>query len=134
VCDIAPCDTNTVADVYLHDRDYDEDGVWDHENSDSTVPPDGNLYDPGEVQTVRVSERSSGGQAVNLHSSDVAISADSHLVAFSSRASNLVAGDTNDVPDVFVRDRLTGTAQTSVMDPAMGLTVQTSARAISYRI
>jgi Tol biopolymer transport system component len=31
-----------------------------------------------------------------------------HLVFFSSEATNLVAGDTNAVPDVFVRDRTTG--------------------------
>jgi Tol biopolymer transport system component len=34
------------------------------------------------------------------------ISADGRFVAFYSSASNLVAGDTNDSPDVFVRDRV----------------------------
>jgi Tol biopolymer transport system component len=37
------------------------------------------------------------------------VSADGRYVAFSSVAINLVAGDTNGVEDVFVRDRLTGT-------------------------
>ncbi len=37
-----------------------------------------------------------------------AISADGRYVAFTSGASNLVAGDTNSTADVFVRDRLTG--------------------------
>jgi Tol biopolymer transport system component len=36
------------------------------------------------------------------------LSAEGRYVAFSSSASNLVAGDTNDDWDVFVRDRLTG--------------------------
>src|SRR4051794_9344185 len=37
------------------------------------------------------------------------ISADGRFVAFSSHASDLVAGDTNGVADVFVVDRATGT-------------------------
>jgi len=36
------------------------------------------------------------------------ISADGRLVAFPSTATNLVSGDTNGVPDIFVHDRLTG--------------------------
>ena len=34
---------------------------------------------------------------------------DAHFIAFSSAASDLVAADTNGIPDVFVRDRLAGT-------------------------
>lgn len=37
-----------------------------------------------------------------------AINADGHFVAFTSYSSNLVTGDVNGLPDVFVRDRLTG--------------------------
>ncbi len=37
-----------------------------------------------------------------------ALSADGRFVAFHSKAANLVAGDTNGVDDVFVRDRITG--------------------------
>jgi Ca2+-binding RTX toxin-like protein len=49
------------------------------------------------------------GAAANFGSYEsVAISADGRFVAFSSRASNLVAGDTNRGGDVFVRDRLSG--------------------------
>jgi Tol biopolymer transport system component len=40
-----------------------------------------------------------------------AISADHRFVAFGSLADNLVAGDTNGVSDVFVRDRFTGTTE-----------------------
>lgn len=52
--------------------------------------------------------RPSGGGLPNGRSLDPAISADGRLVAFQSRASNLVAGDTNGADDVFVRDRFTG--------------------------
>jgi Tol biopolymer transport system component len=41
----------------------------------------------------------------------ISISADGRFVAFESRASTLVAGDTNGVSDVFVRDRLLGTTE-----------------------
>jgi len=47
-----------------------------------------------------------------------AVSADGRKVAFTSDASNLVAGDTNSVPDVFVRDTLTGTTTRASLDPA----------------
>lgn len=40
-----------------------------------------------------------------------AISGDGRFVAFPSAASNLVAGDTNEAVDVFVRDRLAGTTE-----------------------
>ena len=64
--------------------------------------------------TERVSVDSAGGQANNLSSSP-AISGDGRFVAFSSEASNLVAGDTNGRRDVFVHDRQAGaTARVSV--------------------
>lgn len=44
------------------------------------------------------------GRAANQTSSQPAISADGRYVAFTSKASNLVAGDTNRKTDVFVRD------------------------------
>ena len=46
-----------------------------------------------------------GGAAPNGHSEDPAISSNGAIVAFSSSASNLVTGDTNNVADVFVYDR-----------------------------
>jgi WD40-like Beta Propeller Repeat len=49
-----------------------------------------------------------GGQESNESSGTPLLSADGRFVAFSSLASNLVIGDTNDMTDVFVRDRLTG--------------------------
>ena len=46
------------------------------------------------------------------------ISADGRFVAFSSRATNLVPHDTNDAPDVFVRDRKAGTTQRINVSPS----------------
>lgn len=58
--------------------------------------------------TERVSLPSAGGEA-NGRSFTSAISDDGRWVTFDSDADNLVAGDTNGVMDVFVRDRLNGT-------------------------
>ena len=57
--------------------------------------------------TTRVSVASNGTQG-NHDSGIPAISTDGRFVTFSSAADNLVAGDTNGVPDIFVRDRQTG--------------------------
>jgi Tol biopolymer transport system component len=57
--------------------------------------------------TERVSVNSSAAQG-NGDSEGGSLSADARYVAFYSGASNLVAGDTNDTDDVFVRDRQTG--------------------------
>lgn len=59
-------------------------------------------------QTQRVSVDSTGQQA-NSDSSNAVISADGKFVAFTSNASNLVAGDTNGFPDVFIRNLALGT-------------------------
>jgi len=58
-------------------------------------------------QTTLISSSSTGAMA-NHYSWDCAISGDGRYVTFSSTASNLVAGDTNSVRDVFVKDRQTG--------------------------
>lgn len=55
----------------------------------------------------RVSTDASGDQA-NGDSGQASISDDGRYVAFTSYASNLVPGDTNNVYDVFVKDLLTG--------------------------
>ncbi len=60
--------------------------------------------------TRRVSLGSDGMQADGF-SDGPAISANGRFVAFRSDASNLVPGDTNGLPDVFVRDRWNGTTQ-----------------------
>lgn len=58
--------------------------------------------------TTRESVDSAGGQAIGGGSSEGSISDDGRYVAFTSAATNLVAGDTNGFQDVFVRDRTTG--------------------------
>jgi Tol biopolymer transport system component len=55
--------------------------------------------------TTRVSVSSSGEQGI-LWSRSSSISADGRFVAFWSESSNLVVGDTNDRPDVFIRGPL----------------------------
>ena len=60
-----------------------------------------------DAATERVSIASSGTEA-NSFSTASSISSDGRIVAYASVASNLVAGDTNAVSDVFVRDRSTG--------------------------
>jgi Tol biopolymer transport system component len=54
---------------------------------------------------------SQGIEQANDHSSSPVLSADGRYVAFQSGASNLVPGDTNDVGDIFVHDRQTGTIE-----------------------
>lgn len=65
--------------------------------------------------TTRVSVSSAGveGNGASITRSDalVALSANGRFVAFNSSASNLVAGDTNGVPDIFVHDLLLGTTE-----------------------
>ena len=69
----------------------------------SRASPDG-----GSATTIRVSVSASGAQA-DGESTGVALSGDARYVAFVSFATNLVQADTNNLPDVFVRDREEGT-------------------------
>jgi len=74
------------------------------------VPGDANghrdifLYDRA-LDTVTRINLAPGGAEANEISQQPAINADGRYVAFSSRASNLVAGDTNNLWDIFVYDR-----------------------------
>jgi Tol biopolymer transport system component len=81
---VAGGDTNEKFDVFVHG------------DSDLALNP-----------TARVSVGSSGNQG-DEDSVNASISADGRFVAFDSEAANLVAGDTNEVSDVFVHDRQTG--------------------------
>jgi Tol biopolymer transport system component len=66
--------------------------------------------------TVRVS-RSTGGTQANGNSEAPAISADGRYVVYSSDATNLVSGDTNAQPDIFLRDLVAGTtSRVSITD------------------
>ncbi len=87
-------DTNGVSDTFVHDR---QSGTTEH-----------------------VSVNSSGAQGsggfLTFGSLRPSISADGRYVAFDSDATNLVAGDTNDSTDVFVRDRQMGTTERVSID------------------
>jgi Tol biopolymer transport system component len=81
---VANSDRNSVLDVFVRDRATD--------------------------QTTLVSV-TPAGKAGNASSFDASISADGRYVAFLSDASNLIAGDTNHVRDIFVRDLVAGTTE-----------------------
>jgi Tol biopolymer transport system component len=92
-------DTNGSYDVFVRDRD-----------------PDGNgVFDEGNDTTQRVSVANDGSQG-NASSYLGPISPDGRFVVFGSPADNLVAGDTNNAYDVFVRDRLAGTTTRASVD------------------
>lgn len=86
---LVPGDTNGKRDLFLHDR-------WTG-------------------TTERVSVGWSGAQADD-ESWAPAVTPDGRYVAFQSRATNLVAGDTNGTWDVFVRDRLLDTTERVSLD------------------
>lgn len=75
------------------------------------------VYDRVTGHMERVSVSTSGAQSeptqstIFTHIIAPSISADGRYVEFKSKASNLVAGDTNGVVDVFVRDRLARTTE-----------------------
>jgi Tol biopolymer transport system component len=76
---------------------------------DTNLGPDVFVHDLVTGKTTRVSVNSRGRQASpKSESGGPAISTGGRYVAFSSNATNLVRGDTNGLPDVFVRDRKTG--------------------------
>jgi Tol biopolymer transport system component len=81
---LVPGDTNGASDAFVHDRLT---GITERVSvSTAGVQGDHNSIIPG-------------------------ISGDGSLVVFRSRASNLVAGDTNGVDDIFLRDRVAGTTE-----------------------
>lgn len=103
---LVPNDTNDLKDIFLHDRDADNDEIFD-EN--------------GAVSTTRISVATGGTQASGGESFTPAISANGQVVAFGSLATNLVGGDNNAVTDVFVRDLSTGTTtRVSVSSAGVG--------------
>jgi Tol biopolymer transport system component len=67
--------------------------------------------------TERVSV-ATGGAEGDLYSGAGSISTDGRFVVFASYATNLVMGDTNSNPDVFVRDRQNGTTESVSVDPS----------------
>lgn len=78
-------------------------------SGDANFEPDVFARDFARATTARVDMRPASLPFAN--SSDVSISADGTVVAFLSDASNLVPGDTNGYPDVFVYDRTRATTE-----------------------
>jgi Tol biopolymer transport system component len=77
-------------------------------SNDTNGEPDIFVHDMTTGETARISVHTDG-TAANGASDSSSISADGHYVAFASFATNLVSGDSNNVYDVFVRDRWTNT-------------------------
>ncbi len=132
-------DTNGVTDAFLRDRQTGETfrmsvgsgGIQAEKQSgiasvsgdgrqvafrcdaDNIVPGDNNaapdifVHDRLTAQTVRVSVASDGSQVVGLNTS-CSISSDGRFVVFMSNATELVPGDTNNAPDIFVHELSTG--------------------------
>jgi len=74
---------------------------------DTNARQDVYLYDRGTRTLTRVSVASDGSEA-NASSGHPRISANGRYIVFDSTATNLVAGDTNGLSDVFRHDRVTG--------------------------
>jgi len=71
------------------------------------------------MNITRVSVDSAGNQAIGSSFIDISsISANGRFVAFESKASNLVPGDTNNTYDIFVRDLSTNTTTLASVDSA----------------
>lgn len=142
---LVPGDTNALSDVFVHDRrtgattrvSIATDGAQASGDSPS-LSADGRyvafesgssslggtnfwrdvfVHDRETGQTRLVSASTSGIDA-NFPSQDPSISADGRYVAFTSMASNLIAGDTNGVTDVFVRDLSTSRTTRVSVDSA----------------
>ncbi|MCB8925444.1 MAG: PD40 domain-containing protein [Ardenticatenaceae bacterium] len=86
----------TGSNVYVHDRDADEDGVFDEPG-------------PSETRNELISINLYGFPSTG--GSRPSISQDGRYVVFSSDAADLVTGDNNGATDIFVRDRFTGTTE-----------------------
>lgn len=70
------------------------------------------------AQSTTLASVDSAGSAANSQCHDAAISRDGAVVAFSSFATNLVTGDTNNASDVFLHDTLTGQTTRVSVDSA----------------
>ena len=87
------------------------------------VPGDGNfstdifVHDTKSDLTTRVSVDSAGAEG-NQGADFPSISANGRYVAFASNASNLVPGDGNGLPDIFVHDRNSGLTTRESVDSA----------------
>lgn len=89
---LVPSDTNGFDDIFLADRDPDQNGI----------------FDEGNLSLTRVSLGPSAVEP-NGPCSSPTISADGRWVCFASLATNLVVGDSNGFSDIFAWDRLNDT-------------------------
>jgi Ca2+-binding RTX toxin-like protein len=78
---LVPGDTNNVSDVFLKDL---------------------------QTGMITLASTSSDGKQANSYSSSAQVSDDGRYVVFTSKANNLVSGDTNGEQDIFCKDMLTG--------------------------
>lgn len=146
---LVPGDTNGCFDIFLYDRDTDTTIAVTHGNGNSgsaalsgdgsaiafgsfasdlvsgdTVTGDVFVWDRVGGTTTKVSVSSGGATGDDL-SSIPSISLDGDVVVFNSRASNLIAGDTNGSWDVFVRDLSAGTTEAASVSTAGALAEST---------
>ncbi len=135
--DLVAIDANESEDVFVRDRDADEDGIFDE------------LGEPGAVATTLISVNSDGtasGTGPSLFkgaSVNPSISDDGRYVVFVSYATDLVVGvDMDETPNIFLRDRDTdedgvydepGSAETFLVsvDKSIGVPESISAAGIS---
>lgn len=86
-------DTNGQPDIFVHDRDFDGNRIFDESSN-------------GAFSTIRVNVDSSGNEATGGPSYMPVLSEHGRFVAFVSGATNLApGGDANNADDIFVRDR-----------------------------
>jgi Tol biopolymer transport system component len=87
------------------------------------------------TRTTELVSVSSAGEEGNSGSFFASISADGRLVAFDSWATNLVPGDTNGSPDVFVRDRWAESVppETTITFGPCGLVISTNSATICWQ-
>ena len=89
---LVPGDTNGLADIFLHDRDADADGIFD---------------EAGAVAVTRLNV-GPGGVEANGFSTDPAITPDARFVCFVSTATSLMGGSPPGIQQIYRLDRLTG--------------------------
>jgi len=126
---LVPNDNNGFTDIFVYDRDTDTTALVTNgsnfSSSEASISADGRFVafrsgasslvsgDSNRQFDIFVFDRATNTTeqlttGSNDQSNDPAISADGQFVAFSSKASNLVVGDTNGHRDIFVHNRATG--------------------------
>jgi Tol biopolymer transport system component len=99
--DLVPNDTNILTDIFVRDI---------------------------ALGTITLVSIATNGGAADGPSTDPVMTPDGRYVAFVSKASNLAAGDTNQIPDIFVRDLADGSTSLITVGATGG-----PARAVAYQ-